>query len=74
MAIIENKAAKFHRIAAKRMDSLLNSLRLLRQCSNRRIYEYNDAEMKKIFREIDLEVRQTKEAFQNVQNKKKFQF
>ena len=74
MAITENKSAKFHRIAAKRVDSVLNSLRLLRQCSNRRIYEYDDAEIKKMFRQIDLEVRQTKEAFQSVQNKKKFQF
>ena len=72
MVITENKSAKFHRIAAKRVDSVLNSLRLLRQCSNRRIYEYDDSEIKKMFRQVDLEVRQTKETFQSVQ--RKFQF
>lgn len=36
---------------------MLNSFRLLSQCSNRRLYEYTEEEVRRMFREIERELR-----------------
>lgn len=47
-----NKANRFKRVAEKRANKVLSSIRLLSQCSNKRSYEYTDAQVNKIFREL----------------------
>jgi len=59
------KAEAFRRIAERRTERVLRSLRLLGQCSNRRSYEYNDEQIIKIFREIRGAVRHAEQSFQN---------
>lgn len=59
------KAEAFRRIAERRTERVLQSLRLLGQCSNRRSYEYNDEQIIKIFREIRSAVRHAEQSFQN---------
>lgn len=66
------KAAHFIKIAEKRTEKVLDSLRLLGQCSNRRSYEYSDDQVNKIFREISRCIRQTKEKFRETKSKKTF--
>jgi len=60
-----SKAVAFKEIAEKRTIRILDSLRLLGQCSNRRSYEYTDAQVKKIFREIRSALRDTEQRFKN---------
>jgi len=67
------KAEAFKRIAARRTERVLQSLRLLGQCSNRRSYEYNDEQIAKIFREIRSAVRHAEQSF-NSNNKRNTHF
>ena len=64
-----SKAEAFREIAAKRTVRVLDTLRLLGQCSNRRSYEYTDAQVKKIFREIRNAMRETEQYFNNSKEK-----
>ena len=64
-----SKADAFKEIAAKRTIRTLDSLRLLGQCSNRRSYEYTDAQVQKIFREIRNALRDTEQRFNNSKEK-----
>lgn len=64
-----SKADAFKEIAAKRTVKVLDSLRLLGQCSNRRTYEYTDVQLNKIFREIRNAVRDAEQCFKNSSKK-----
>ena len=66
------KADAFKRIAEKRTVRVLTSLRLLRQCANRRSYEYTDSQVKKIFREIRHALRDTEQGFKDGNRKTQF--
>ena len=71
--ITENrKADRFIRIAEKRTQRVLESLRLVGQCSNKRIYEYSDEQVNKIFREIRYYVRETEQSFKGTKSKRTF--
>ena len=61
----EPRDARFKRIAEKRVNVVLDRLRLLGQLSDKRNYEYTDAQVAKIFRAIDQELRSTKSKFEN---------
>ncbi len=67
-----SKADAFKEIASKRTIRILDSLRLLGQCSNQRSYEYTDAQVQKIFREIRNTVRDTEQRFKNGKEKISF--
>lgn len=60
-----SKTDAFKEIAAKRTVRVLDSLRLLGQCANRRSYEYTDVQVQKIFREIRNAVRDAEQRFKN---------
>ena len=60
-----SKADAFRKIAEKRTTRVLDSLRLLGQCANRRSYEYTDAQVQKIFSEIRRAVRDAEQCFKN---------
>lgn len=66
------KAARFKRIAEKRTNRVLSSLRLIGQCSNKRSYEYTDAQVNNIFREIRQTLRETENKFRKAKIKKGF--
>jgi hypothetical protein len=58
-----SKSVNFKRGAERRTQRILDSLRLLSQCSNRRIYEYDDEQIAKIFKEIKIAVRRAEGSF-----------
>lgn len=62
----ESKRDRFVRIAEARTNKVLDSLRLLSNCSNKTNYEYSEKDIKKIFAEIEKEVKLTKNTFLGV--------
>ena len=65
----ENKNQRFKRVASSRVQKLLHYLRLLKNCSNKAIYEYTEEETKKIFSTLERELKQTKLSFKEPQKK-----
>lgn len=59
----EQKSARFKRLAAKRTNTVLDRIRVLGNCANRGAYEYSEAEISKIFSEIDRLLKETKAKF-----------
>ncbi len=50
---MENSADRFKRIAEYRVNNVLNSIRVLGNCSNRSAYSYDEAQIEKIFDTIN---------------------
>ena len=69
----ETKEERFTRVAEKRVNRVLESLRVLSNCSNRRMYNWSDKQLKKIWYTIDRELRSCKQNFENI-NTNKFMF
>ena len=51
----ENKEQRFRRVGERRVQRVLDSLRSLSQCSNKRMYEWNDGQLEKNWSAIDVE-------------------
>jgi hypothetical protein len=49
----ETKRERFVRLANKRTNEVLDKLRILGGCANRRMYEYTESDVKNIFKSID---------------------
>ena len=62
----ETKEGRFQRIAEKRVQRVLDSIRSLSNCSNRRMYKWNNEQLKKIWTAIDKELRLCKESFEEL--------
>lgn len=67
----ENSRDRFKRLASARTNIVLKRLKVLGNCSNRQIYEYEEEDIDKIFSEIERRVKETKAKFQ-VSKKKEF--
>ena len=67
----EAKDARFRRLAEKRVNVVLDRLRLLGQLSDKRNYDYDDEQVAKIFRAIDREVKAVKLKFRNGTSERK---
>ena len=61
----QTKQQRFKRIAEKRVQKVLDSLRSLSQCSNKRMYEWDDNQLKKIWSAIEKELAKSKARFEN---------
>jgi hypothetical protein len=61
----ETKEQRFKRVAGKRVQNVLDSIRKLSQCSNKRMYEWNEGQLKTIWRAIDKEMVKCKERFES---------
>ncbi len=59
----ENARERFKRLAGMRTNEILKKLKILGNCSNRRIYEYDSTDIYKIFNEIEKKVREVKSKF-----------
>jgi len=59
----EHPRDRFKRLATVRTNIVLKRLKVLGNCSNRNIYEYDEQDIDKIFVEIDRKVRETKAKF-----------
>ena len=69
----EDKEKRFVRIAEARTNKIINMIRLLGNCSNKRNYDYTEEEVKKIFLAIESELKIAKNKFLEAEsNDKKF--
>jgi len=68
----ESKRETFQRLATKRTNAVLERIRVLGHCANPQFYEYNEEDVKKIFRAIEKELKVAKVRFQN-SSKSEFQ-
>jgi len=65
------KRTRFIRIAESRVNKILTNLDNLGKCSNKRNYKYSENDVRKIFREIERKIRETKFLFENGKDKQK---
>ena len=63
----ETKEERFKRVVQNRVQNVLDSLRRLSQCSNKRMYGWDDEQLKKIWSAIDKELKSCKESFANAE-------
>ncbi len=59
----ETKEDRFKRVAEYRVNKLLDNIRLISNCSNKRMYQWDDAQLRKIWSVIDNELRSCKNQF-----------
>ena len=72
---VDNKKLKeerFRRIASRRVQEILNKMRLLKNCANRSNYTYSDEQARKIIHTIDDEWKKVKLEFSKHKSKKEF--
>jgi hypothetical protein len=65
------KEERFKRIASRRVQEILNKLRLLGNCANKNNYYYNDEQVKRIISVIDDEWKKVKLEFKKGKTKGK---
>jgi len=65
----ETKREKFLRLATQRTKEVLSRLRILGNCANRQIYEYNEMDIKKIFSAVDKQLDDVKAKFTIIKEK-----
>ena len=61
----ETKELRFRRVVEKRVQRVLDSIRSLSHCSNKRMYEWNSGQLNKIWNAIDKELKQCKSSYEN---------
>lgn len=61
--IKETKRERFVRLAEARTNKIIEMLKLLGNCSNTGSYEYTDDDVRKIFGEIEKEMKNAKSRF-----------
>jgi len=66
-----SKRERFLSVAETRTNAILEKIRVLGNCSNKSLYEYNKDEIDKIFRAIQDKLNETKTRF-NVKREKEF--
>jgi len=65
------KRERFIRVVESRVNKILYNLDNLGKCSNKRNYEYSEGEVRKIFREIEHKVKETRLQFQSANEKQR---
>ena len=59
----ESNRDRFVRIVERRVNQILRNLDSLGKCSNKKNYKYSDADVKKIFNEIDKKTKDVRAMF-----------
>ena len=59
----ETKHDRFHRLGKKRVQRVIDSLRSLSQLSNRRMYEWNEDNLNKIWNAVEKELKICRDSF-----------
>ena len=65
----EHPRDRFKRLATHRTNTVLKRLKVLGNCANRQIYEYDEEDIDKIFSEIERKVKEAKAKFHFPKNK-----
>lgn len=68
----EENAKRFKRVAERRMNRLLNDLRLLGNTANKSLYKYEQADIDKIFKTLEQELTIARGKFRSNTNKSNF--
>lgn len=63
----ETKQERFQRVVPKRVQRVLDSIRGFSQCSNKRMYEWNDQQMEKIWSAIEAELKKCRERYEDAE-------
>ena len=61
----ETKEQRFKRVAEKRVQNVLDSIRKVSQCANKRMYEWNETQLKTIWEAIDQEIARCRDRFES---------
>ncbi len=64
---LETKEGRFKRVAEKRVQRVLDSLRSLSHCSNKRMYRWNETQLRTMWTAIDKELKTCKASFENTE-------
>jgi len=67
----ETKRERFKRLASLRTTEVLRRLKVLGNCANRQVYEYDAEDVSRIFGEIDRKLREVKSKFNSFREKEK---
>ena len=68
------KKDRFYRVATRRINKLLNNLRLIGNTANTNLYLYKDEEIDKIFSTIENKIIEVKSKFRRSKDKDTFSF
>lgn len=68
---MESKKERFKRLAAARTNAILHRIKVLSNCANPQLYEYEEQDIDKIFSEIEKNVREAKSRFHFSKPKKR---
>lgn len=71
------KRKRFEKVASNRVQRILDTLQLLKNCSNRNNYEYSESDVEQMFSEISKALKESRAAYTNElykANKKGFTF
>jgi hypothetical protein len=60
---MESKRERFKRLATIRTNATIHRLKVLSNCSNRQLYDFDQRDIDKIFSEIEKKVREAKSKF-----------
>lgn len=69
---LEARQERFTRLAEKRTRRIIKDLQLLTNCSNKSLYKYDNAQVKKIFDAIDSSVIDAKSFFSKADTQEDF--
>ena len=73
MATEQEKSQRFKRVAEARTNKIIESIRLLGNCSNRSNYSYSEEDVKKIFNAIESELKVAKQRYKTKSKNSKFE-
>lgn len=69
---METKKDRFKRLASHRTNEVLYRLKVLANCSNRQLYEYDEKDVDKIFSEVEKKLKESKAKFHFSKHGEKF--
>jgi hypothetical protein len=65
----ETKKERFKRVAEKRVQNIINSIRSLSGLSNKKVYEWEVVQLEKIWEAVEKEIENCKENFNDPESK-----
>lgn len=71
---MEKKREKFRELAEKRVSNALKQIQLIGNLSNTRVYEYDEEDIKKIFKTLKEEISLTEVKFKSKGRNSNFKF
>ena len=64
-----NRRKRFTKVAGNRVQKVIDYLKLLQNCSNRRNYDYDEEDVNHMFEEISRVLKETKSVYKTELNK-----